>query len=66
VLVMQFQLIKQLYKRMILLFETESKTVPITKDMVRKAYKKVKSNQGSAGIDKEFGNVSSQLVEELV
>lgn len=35
------------------MFETESKTVPITKDMVRKAYKKVKSNQGSAGIDKE-------------
>lgn len=38
---------------MTLLFETESKTVPITKDMVRKAYQKVKSNQGSAGIDKE-------------
>ena len=35
------------------LFETESKTVPITKDMVRKAYKKVKVNQGSAGVDKE-------------
>lgn len=35
------------------MFETESKTVPITKDMVRKAYQKVKSNQGSAGIDKE-------------
>jgi RNA-directed DNA polymerase len=36
-----------------LLFETESKTVPITKDMVRAAYKKVRSNHGSAGIDKE-------------
>lgn len=36
-----------------LLFETESKTVPITKEMVRNAYKKVKSNQGSAGVDKE-------------
>ena len=36
-----------------LLFGTESRTVPITKEMVRKAYKKVKSNQGSAGIDKE-------------
>jgi len=35
------------------LFETESKTVPITKAMVRSAYKKVKSNQGSAGVDKE-------------
>jgi RNA-directed DNA polymerase len=36
-----------------LLFETESKTVPITKNMVREAYRKVKSNQGSAGVDKE-------------
>lgn len=36
-----------------LLFETESKTVPITKEMVRSAYRKVKSNQGSAGVDKE-------------
>jgi len=35
------------------LFETESKTVPITRDMVRKAYKKVRSNHGSAGVDKE-------------
>jgi RNA-directed DNA polymerase len=36
-----------------LLFETESKTVPITKNMVKEAYRKVKSNQGSAGVDKE-------------
>jgi retron-type reverse transcriptase len=36
-----------------LLFETESKTVPITKEMVRSAYRKVKSNQGSAGVDRE-------------
>lgn len=36
-----------------LLFETESKTVPITKEMVRTAYRKVKSNQGSAGVDQE-------------
>lgn len=36
-----------------LLFETESKTVPITKEMVLAAYRKVKSNQGSAGVDKE-------------
>jgi hypothetical protein len=35
-----------------LLFETESKTVPITKEMVRVAYRKVKSNQGSAGVEK--------------
>jgi len=36
-----------------LLFETESKTVPITKEMVRAAYRKVKSNKGSAGVDRE-------------
>ena len=35
------------------LFETESRTVPISKEMVRKAYKKVKANQGRAGIDNE-------------
>ena len=38
---------------MIELFETKSTTVPITKQMVKKAYVKVKSNQGSAGVDKE-------------
>jgi RNA-directed DNA polymerase len=38
---------------MINLFETRSKTVPITKEMVKAAYRKVKSNQGSAGVDKE-------------
>ena len=36
-----------------LLFETGSKTVPITKEMVRAAYRKVKSNNGSAGVDRE-------------
>lgn len=35
------------------MFETEYKTVPITKNMVREAYRKVRSNQGSAGVDKE-------------
>jgi RNA-directed DNA polymerase len=35
------------------MFETTSKTVPITKDMVRAAYRKVKSNKGAAGVDKE-------------
>jgi len=35
------------------MFETKSTTVPITKQMVKEAYRKVKSNQGSAGIDKE-------------
>jgi RNA-directed DNA polymerase len=34
------------------MFETKSTTVPITKQMVKEAYRKVKSNQGSAGIDK--------------
>lgn len=33
------------------LFETKSKPIPITKDMVRDAYRKVRSNKGSAGID---------------
>lgn len=35
------------------MFETTSKTVPITKDMVRVAYRKVKSNHGAAGVDRE-------------
>ena len=33
------------------LFETKSKPIPITKDMVREAYRKVRSNRGSAGVD---------------
>lgn len=39
--------------RMTSLFETELKTVPITKVMVREAYRKVLANKGSAGVDKE-------------
>lgn len=35
------------------MFETKSRTVPITKEMVWEAFKKVRSNQGSAGVDKE-------------
>ncbi len=35
------------------MFETTSKTVPITKEMVRAAYRKVKSHKGAAGVDKE-------------
>jgi RNA-directed DNA polymerase len=38
---------------MINLFETKSRTVPITKQMVKEAYRKVKANKGSAGVDKE-------------
>jgi retron-type reverse transcriptase len=33
------------------LFETKSKPILITKDMVREAYRKVCSNKGSAGVD---------------
>jgi hypothetical protein len=35
------------------MFETKSTTVPITKQMVKAAYRKVKANKGSAGVDKE-------------
>jgi RNA-directed DNA polymerase len=35
------------------MFETRTSTVPITKEMVRAAYRKVKANQGAAGVDKE-------------
>src|SRR4249920_1189208 len=35
------------------LFTTESKQIPITKDMVREAYRKVNSNKGSAGVDEQ-------------
>lgn len=38
---------------MIEMFETKSRTVPITKQMVKEAYRKVKANHGSAGVDKE-------------
>jgi RNA-directed DNA polymerase len=48
------------------LFETISKPIPITKTMVREAYRKVRSNKGSAGVDeislKEFDeNLSKNL-----
>jgi RNA-directed DNA polymerase len=33
------------------LFETKSKPIPITKQMVREAYRKVRINKGSAGVD---------------
>ena len=35
------------------LFETKSRPIPITKEMVREAYRKVRSNKGSAGVDEE-------------
>lgn len=52
--------------RMTDLFETRSKPIPITKEMVRQAYRKVRSNKGSAGVDeislKQFDeNLSKNL-----
>lgn len=44
------------------MFETKSTSVPITKEMVKEAYRKVKSNGGSAGIDR----ISLQEYEENV
>ena len=38
---------------MTLLFETPSRSIPITKQMVWDAYRKVKSNKGSAGVDED-------------
>jgi RNA-directed DNA polymerase len=35
------------------MFETRTTTVPITKEMVKAAYRKVASNKGAAGVDKE-------------
>jgi RNA-directed DNA polymerase len=35
------------------MFETRTSTVPITKEMVKAAYRKVKANAGAAGVDKE-------------
>ena len=42
------------------MFETKSRTVPITKVMVWEAFKKVRSNQGSAGVDKESLEIFQQ------
>lgn len=48
------------------MFETKSTTVPITKEMVKEAYRKVKANQGSAGIDKEsLEEFQSDLLNNL-
>jgi group II intron reverse transcriptase/maturase len=38
---------------MIKMFETQTRTVPITQAMVKAAYRKVKANQGAGGVDKE-------------
>lgn len=48
------------------MFETKSTTVPITKEMVKEAYRKVKSNKGSAGVDKEsLEEFQSDLLNNL-
>ena len=48
------------------LFTTESKPIPITKKMVKEAYRKVNSNKGSAGVDKEsLGKFQENLLENL-
>ena len=48
------------------LFETKPKQVPITKEMVREAYRKVKSNKGSAGVDdQDFIKFDEDLLANL-
>ena len=48
------------------MFETTSKTVPVTKEMVRDAYRKVKSNKGSAGVDKQsLADYEADLLNNL-
>lgn len=48
------------------LFETKSKPIPITKEMVREAYRKVRSNKGSAGVDEEdLGKFDENLSANL-
>ena len=47
-----------------MIFKEQTKSIPITKEMVWESYKKVKSNRGSAGIDQqtlsEFDRVCSK------
>lgn len=48
------------------LFTTESKPIPITKKMVKEAYRKVNANKGSAGVDKEsLEKFQENLLENL-
>jgi RNA-directed DNA polymerase len=52
-----------------MIFREETKSVPITKEMVWEAYKKVKSNAGSAGIDdqslSDFDQVRSKELYKI-
>ena len=66
----QFQILKQLKRLRIMdLFETNPKPVPITKYMVREAYRKVRLNNGSSGVDevslKEFDENRSKNLYKL-
>ena len=36
-----------------MIFEEKTRSIPITQNMVKSAYKKVKSNKGSSGVDGE-------------
>ncbi len=48
------------------MFETKSKTVPITKEMVKEAYLKVETNHGSWGVDKEsLESFQANLLDNL-
>ena len=48
------------------LFETTSKPFPVTKLMVKEAYRKVKSNKGSAGVDgQDFATFDANLLPNL-
>lgn len=48
------------------LFETTSKPFAVTKQMVKEAYRKVKSNKGSAGVDEQdFAAFDAKLLPNL-
>lgn len=53
-----------------MIFKEQTKSVPITKEMVWESYKKVKSNRGSAGIDhqtlSDFDSVRSQGTVQIM
>ena len=52
-----------------MIFKERTKSIPITKMMVWEAYKKVKSNKGSGGVDQQsmddFDNNRSKLLYKI-
>jgi len=52
-----------------MIFKEQTKSIPITKTMVWEAYKKVKSNKGSAGVDlqtlDDFDKVRSKALYKI-